>query len=198
MRRQRVTIAKILPAILPPLLLMTSHWTAAAEQLFRWLDDKGQVHFSDTPPADARLPVEIQPVPVPATSGAPPADDRYSVINQAKQLEGERQQREQARAEETARQLERERLRAELEEARARARQAEQEANTAEKPVYVQPPYPGLPYPRPPLPRPQPVPAVPDQPPLEGNQRPAKADPSFLSSPNRALTRPRRSLEPAQ
>ncbi|MCG6899265.1 MAG: DUF4124 domain-containing protein [Gammaproteobacteria bacterium] len=91
---------------------------ASAAQVYRWVDDSGVTHFSETPPpenaADTQV-INIAPTPTPASDRANAEDDDfYSVVNQAKRME--------------ARRLESERLAAEKEQARAEASRARAEA----------------------------------------------------------------------
>jgi hypothetical protein len=70
---------------------------ALAQPVYRWTDASGEVHFSDRPPPGAAQPVEqVDVAPVPA---APPADDYYSVVNQARRMEELRLERERQSAE---------------------------------------------------------------------------------------------------
>ena len=78
---------------------------AAAEEIYRWVDDGGAVHYSDTKPGDdaAITVIEIEAGPAVAYN---PEDDPYSILNQAARthdrwldLEEARQARAEARAE---------------------------------------------------------------------------------------------------
>ncbi len=79
-----------------------------ADQLYRWVDDQGQAHFSDQPPAKSTGPVEVQALTpkAPTTSEQAPGDDPYSVVNQVKQMEQERLERERVRGDAEQRRLE--------------------------------------------------------------------------------------------
>jgi len=91
---------------------------SSATQVYRWVDDSGVTHFSETPPAENAADIQvidIAPTPAPASGNASAEDDDfYSVVNQAKRME--------------ARRLENERLAAEKEQARAEASRARAEA----------------------------------------------------------------------
>ncbi|WP_083845676.1 DUF4124 domain-containing protein [Thiocystis violascens] len=173
------------------LALLVTLDPCAASQLFRWIDDQGQVHFSDRPPSNPAAPVQVQPLPPPAPR---PADNHYSVMNQVKRLESERQQREAARwAERVTRQEEELRL-AEIEESRARARLAEAEAERARQSVY-------LVYPRfrkPPRPGPDHRPNRSDHLPRHSDTRPVQPDGRSVTRPGRSSTVPGRSLHSEQ
>ena len=70
---------------------------AAAETVYRWTDERGEVHFSDRPPATGAPSAEqVEVAPAPAGAGG---DDYYSVVNQARRLEEQRLERERQQAE---------------------------------------------------------------------------------------------------
>lgn len=178
------------PAILLLILLVGTD-PCAADQVFRWVDDQGQVHFSDRPPSNPAVPVQIQPLPA-SPRVRQPADHTHSVMNQVRRLEAEREQIEAARREEKLRRLEEARHLAEIEESRARARQADAEAERARRPVYSI-------YPRfwrPPRPRPDHRPDKPGHPPR--HSEPLQPNGRSLTRPGRSLTVPGRALHPAQ
>ena len=177
----------------PAILLLTLLATAelGAGELYRWVDDQGQVHFGDRPPSNPAVPVQVQPLPAPAPQ---PADDPYSVMNQVRRLEAERKQLEAMRREEQLRRLEEARHLAEIEASRARARQADAEAERARRTLY--PLYPR--FRRPPCPRPDRCPDRRDHPPRQSEPRPLQPDGRSLPRPERSLTVPGRVLNPAQ
>ena len=71
--------------------------STAAGPVYRWTDEKGEVHFSDRPPdTGARSAEEVEVAP-PPQGGA--GDDYYSVVNQARRLEEQRLERERRQAE---------------------------------------------------------------------------------------------------
>jgi hypothetical protein len=91
---------------------------ASAAQVYRWVDDSGVTHFSETPPPqnehDTQV-IDIAPALPPASDNANTGDDDfYSVINQADRME--------------ARRLENERLAAEKEQAKTEASRTRAEA----------------------------------------------------------------------
>jgi len=80
--------------------------SASASDIYRWVDEDGVVHFSDTAPADTddveRLRVDVTNPP-----GYDPAEDPYSIRNQAarmgetwSRLEERREDRREKRREE--------------------------------------------------------------------------------------------------
>ena len=68
--------------VLLALLLSTG---ARAADVFRWVDANGVTHYSDTPPKDGE---EVQSLRVNDSNppGYDPADDPYSIVNQAKRM----------------------------------------------------------------------------------------------------------------
>lgn len=167
---------------------------ALAEQLYRWVDDQGQTHFSDTPPGDAAKDRAVQSIPMPSASApaqTSPADGRYSITSQLEWMRQDRERREAARRQEAAIQLERDRL--QVQEAEARARAAEAAAARAQTPTYVYPLWPRVP------PR---FPHRHDQ--SDRQDRPSRDDSDTaqdrrsLTRPGLSLTRPGLSLEPPQ
>ena len=81
---------------------------AGATEIYRWVDEDGVVHFSDTKPADE----EVNVLYVGSTNppGYEPAEDPYSIRNQAdrinltwSRLEDERDKRREVRREQAAR-----------------------------------------------------------------------------------------------
>ncbi len=157
-------------------LLLTCTQPFAGGQLYHWVDETGQSHFSDRRPSDTHVSVEVQPLPRRAPSGRP-IPDRYSVVDEARRMEVERALRERARMEERLRRLEEQRLVAELEVARAQARRL------AEEPRWYG--YPGL------------LPPPPMHPPAWAGHRPGRSDPRPDHRRGRSLRRPGRSLHPS-
>ncbi len=113
----------------------------AAGQIYRWVDDQGNVHFSDQPPSSPSVSVQVQPMPSTAPASQPD-EMPYSVMNQVKRLQAEREQREAARRAEQLQRLEEARRLADIDAAEAQARQAEMQAERARQPVYFV--YPGF------------------------------------------------------
>ncbi|MDH3441118.1 MAG: DUF4124 domain-containing protein [Gammaproteobacteria bacterium] len=58
---------------------------AYCTDIYRWVDDEGIVHFSDTRPNDD-ADVRMLRVNVSNPPGYGPAQDRYSIVNQAKRM----------------------------------------------------------------------------------------------------------------
>lgn len=114
------------------LILLLAVSTAAAGEIYTWVDAGGVTHFSETAPLDpasGAAQVELDPAPAarPQT-----ADDYYSVINQAARMQARRLASEKLRAE---------RLQAEAEARRARAQElaaqeAARQAASLEEPRY--------------------------------------------------------------
>lgn len=121
-----------------------------AQQIYRWSDPSGGVHFGDVPPPDGMTVDEVREVERFDAPSSQPRSDDYSIEAQVRRMESERMAREAERREaqaqsqeERIRQLE-ERLReAQTEEAERRA------SGEGGAPVYVVPPYR---YRRPPYP----------------------------------------------
>lgn len=66
-----------------------------AAQVYRWVDEKGKVHYTQTPPPEGKAKgsvKEVPPAPPPSLGGAP------SLGDYAKKLQTEREEREQAQA----------------------------------------------------------------------------------------------------
>ena len=113
---------------------------AGATQVYTWVDDAGVTHFSETPPpdpaTDTRL-VNIQPPPAPVDA---PAEDFYSVINQAERMERSRLASEKLAAE-------KKQADAEASKARAEAAALQQRSdNSASDDTRYYPAYPYIPY----------------------------------------------------
>ena len=79
--------------LLTPLLLSQGAWC----EVYRWLDENGQVQFGDRPPAEAAAEVETVELPLPPAD--PEATDAYSIENQLERMEQARAEREAARPE---------------------------------------------------------------------------------------------------
>ena len=101
---------KIIIAMCSFLATLTVVAHVEATEIYKWVDEEGVVHFSDTKPADA---ASVESLRV-HQSNAPeydPADDPYSIHNQAKRvgetwerLEKDREARREKRREEALRQ----------------------------------------------------------------------------------------------
>lgn len=68
---------------------------AAAEEVYRWVDADGTVHFSDRPPATAGDKVTTMSVDSAPPSGYDPDEDRYNVAATAERTQALRDQRTQ-------------------------------------------------------------------------------------------------------
>ncbi|MGB5775567.1 MAG: DUF4124 domain-containing protein, partial [Sedimenticolaceae bacterium] len=74
------------------LLLIGASSTTQAETLYRWVDGAGQLHFSDMPPPDDATQAEELRTPAFTPPQMSPADDPYSILNQVRRLEAQREQ----------------------------------------------------------------------------------------------------------
>ena len=83
-------------------LVMALLWFGAtsslAEQLYRWTDEQGRVHFSDRAP-DGSVAGEVEALPTPQFADPGTTPDRYSVLQQWQRLSAERQAQQRARQE---------------------------------------------------------------------------------------------------
>lgn len=79
--------------LLAPLLLSQPAWC----DIYRWLDENGQVQFGDRPPAEPRA--EVEPVELSLPAVDPEGADHYSIQNQLERMEQARSEREAARQE---------------------------------------------------------------------------------------------------
>ena len=68
---------------------------AGAEEVYRWVDAEGTVHFSDRPPATANEKVTTMSVASAPPSGYDPDEDRYNVSATAERTQAVRDQRSQ-------------------------------------------------------------------------------------------------------
>lgn len=69
----------------------------AAAQVYRWVDEQGKVHFTQTPPPQGKFKGELKevpPAPPPGSLGGPPP----SLGEYGGKMQVEREQREQAQA----------------------------------------------------------------------------------------------------
>ena len=80
-------------------IIIAAQQPGYGEEIYRWTDAEGRVHFSDVPPsAGDHAPLRaLEPAPAGASTSRIP-EDHYSVLNQAKRLEINRLEREQMRA----------------------------------------------------------------------------------------------------
>jgi hypothetical protein len=82
---------------------------AAADVVYRWVDEGGVTHFSDSPPAaqdTVQGGVESIALPDNFPAAADPAGDYYSIVNQWKRMREERNEREKLALEEERLRLE--------------------------------------------------------------------------------------------
>lgn len=103
-------------------LLFVALQPAAAEPVYSWVDPAGITHFSGLPPppgVDEAMQLDLPPYP----AAAIPADDYYSVINQAARMESRRLEREKLEAQRRLAEAEAQRARAEALAAREAAMQ---------------------------------------------------------------------------
>ena len=71
--------------------------TVHAQEIYRWVDEAGQVHFGTTPPADAVID-EVQPPPPPALDESSAKEQREQFLQAHEQAEAARQERLEASA----------------------------------------------------------------------------------------------------
>lgn len=86
-------------------LLCAAYGAAAAQGVYKWTDERGQVHYGDKPPAGASAqPIDIDPSP-PAPAKSPYEDviRQQQIQEAAEAKERLRRERESARAEESRR-----------------------------------------------------------------------------------------------
>lgn len=89
MARRRLAILALIPA------LGLASWTALSQQLYRWVDDQGEVHYGDqVPPAEAgqeRARLSEHGIAVETQSAPPTAEERERVRDlERRQAEDER------------------------------------------------------------------------------------------------------------
>lgn len=119
------------------LLLLLPLSPATGGEIFTWVDASGITHFSEQPPENAPGEVFRLELP-PAPPFRPyPADDYYSVINQAARMETRRLQNEKLRAERLQAEAEARRARAEEQAALETAHRTTSEEETRYYPLYL-------------------------------------------------------------
>lgn len=94
--------ATLFTAVLLTALVLTATDAAARENVYRWVDEQGNVHFSDQPPGEIKAEVvDIQPGPTissqPVAETAPVATDAQP--SRAQQQRDERETRRKENAE---------------------------------------------------------------------------------------------------
>ena len=107
-RRKRAGRWELLAAVVAACSTQLSP-EAAAEEIYRWVDDGGTVHYSDTLP-EHDAPVTVLEIETSSRPAYNPEDDPYSILNQAARtharwldLEAARLARVEARREAAAR-----------------------------------------------------------------------------------------------
>ena len=110
MTRSRAGTPSCLGAGLLAAILSTWFWAGAvgAQQIYRWVDESGQVHFGTVPPADAVID-EVEPPPPPALDESSAERRREQFVEAHEEAEAARQKRLEALAkaeEEAARRAE--------------------------------------------------------------------------------------------
>jgi hypothetical protein len=132
-------------------LLLVFAWSAAgtAAEVFRWVDEGGVTHFSESPPEQDAQDLQTLEFSDPAPP-SDPENDYYSIANQSKRMEAMRAEREKAQAERdlAMRQLE-------LEAAQNQVQQAPPHTEVITRFAYPPSYYPPV-WPRPPRPGPYP------------------------------------------
>src|SRR6056297_190133 len=71
------------------LTLLLTAGLAHAGQIYHWTDEDGVAHYSQTPPADATVPVETREVTTSTPDDYDPDEYEYSVMNQAERIHAE-------------------------------------------------------------------------------------------------------------
>jgi hypothetical protein len=71
--------------------------TAAAVEIFRWVDENGVVHFSDSPPPEHDTGVDVLSVNGAQPESYDPEADIFNVEAQAERMQALREEREEAR-----------------------------------------------------------------------------------------------------
>ena len=192
-------------------LLLAAPVPTTAQQIYKWTDASGQVHYSANKPESLGPVQTLDLAPPPPAATRPTPDAEIARLNAlAEQLASERQAAEQTRREQAARDLERrnqelqnELLRRQLEQQREETRERIIIGHPPYLPLYPSyPPYrphpPHRPYPPHPLPphsgppcQPWPAcrhPAPPAPPPRPGPL--AKPNPPFQPAPAGLAPRP--------
>jgi hypothetical protein len=192
---------------------------AQAQQVYKWTDASGQVHYSQKKPEDAAgvQALDIAPTP-PADPSSTDADAEIARINAlSEQMARERQAAEQARQEQAIRDLEQQNKALENTLLNQQVQQQQQQSDDSDRmiigypPIYPYPPYyppypPGPPHPPPcqpwpdcrrpmpgpmpmPMPKPMPMPRPPE--PLAKPNPPFKPDPAGIAPETQGVFRGR-------
>lgn len=153
----RLTSLFAAAALLP---LLTG--VAEAQQIYKWIDASGQVHYGEKQPENAAgvQALDIAPPPAAPSDAADSAAEIARINALSEQMSRERQAAEQARQEQTIRNLEQENQ--QLQKDLLNQQQQQQQQNDTSNSIIIGPPsYPYPPYP--PYP-PRPYPPHPCQP----------------------------------
>ncbi len=190
MHSKRLTILLLVVSVLSPIL----PGNAAAQQIYKWTDASGQVHYGQTKPDDAAQAqtLDIAPPPAPSDANSTAETERINALSE--QMARERQATEQARQEQAIRNLEQENQRLQKELLNQQLQQQQQEDDSDSVIIgypppysYPYPPYPPKPYPPHPWPcQPWPdchKPLPPSQPPEPFKPPLAKPNPPFKPAP---------------
>lgn len=70
-------------------ILLLSGGLAHAGDIYHWVDEDGVPHYSQTPPADASVPVESRRIAASTPDDYDPDEYEYSVMNQAERIHAE-------------------------------------------------------------------------------------------------------------
>jgi hypothetical protein len=185
-------------------LLLTAPLPTTAQQIYKWTDPSGQVHYSASKPESASPVQTLDIVPPPAAASSDPDAEIARLNALAEQMASERQTAEQARREQATRDLERRNQ--ELQNELLRQQLERQREETRERIIIGYPPYaypyppyrphpPYRPYPPHPLPpdsgppcQPWPTCRHPAPPPRPGPL--AKPNPPFQPAPAGLAPRP--------
>lgn len=185
--------------IIASALLPMPYGVAQTQQIYKWIDANGQVHYSQREPDSSAQAQKLDIAPPPADSSSSNADAAAEVarINAlADQMARERQEAEKVRQEQAARNLEQEnqQLQNELLKQQAEQQKQNQENDSNRAIIGYPPPYPYPSYPLPHRPKPdrgppcQPWPECrqPITPPVRPQPPPAplaKPNPPFRPAP---------------
>lgn len=191
--------SRLTSLILAFTLLPILHGNAEAQQVYKWTDPSGQVHYGQKKPDDAARvqTLDIAPPPPSAPSSADPSAEIARINALSDQMARERQAAEKARQEQATRDLEQEnqRLQNDLLNQQLQQQKQNQEDDGDNVIIGYPPPYPYPPYPYPPYPLPPPYPPHPGPPcqpwptchkpapPLRPPEPLAKPNPPFRPAP---------------
>lgn len=182
-------------SLLAAIALVPMLSVADAQQIYKWTDPSGQVHYGEKKPDNAAgaIPLDIAPAPSLPASKTDPAAEVARINALSQQMARERQAAEQARQEQAIRDLEQENERLKNDLLNQQQQQQQQQEDDSDSivigypPPYPYPPYPPYPpKPYPPRPSPcQPWPSCHKPPPLPEPPEPSpiKPRPPFNPKP---------------